>query len=166
MKRFLLTMVSLMAFFGGVAWGDTRSPSYVYADVVDVRPVYAHYYNERMECTRRNVRHDRHRHSRKNELLGTILGGAIGYELGKNSRNKDWITAGGLVTGNLIGRNRDYRHHRMHTVEQICEPVRDYHERLSYYDVQYNLNGRVYSTRMDHDPGSQVRVSISHQVID
>ena len=161
----LIAIVMLLASSAALAQG-----SYVLAPVTNVKPVYAEYYNTRTECVRSHSSRA-HRGSHRNErgsIVGALLGAAIGYEAGKHSRNKDVIIGAGAAAGYMIGRNHRGRHgrHHHHHVEQECYPVKDFHQRLAYYSVEYEFNGHLHVTRMDHDPGPTVRVAVNHTVID
>ena len=74
-------------------------------------------------------------------VAGAILGGSIGHDV--NNRKKQ--------TGSEV------------RYEQRCKTVDEYHteERLQGYDVTYEYNGNVYSTRTDNDPGSTLKVSVN-----
>jgi hypothetical protein len=40
-------------------------------------------------------------------LIGALLGGVGGYVLGRNSKNRNWIAAGGALLGGVIGKQID-----------------------------------------------------------
>jgi uncharacterized protein YcfJ len=46
--------------------------------------------------------------------------------------------------------------------EEVCETVYETTEELTLdgYDVTYRYAGQTHTTRMDHDPGSHVRVRV------
>ena len=87
---------------------------------------------------RRGHRHGRDHSNRSLAAAGAVIGGVIGNQVSKK-RHPD-------------GYRRGY--------ETRCEPRTGYRDepRLLGYDVTYRYNGRLYETRMDHDPGHEVRV--------
>lgn len=100
------------------------------------------------------------------EILGSILGAAVGNQFGSGS-GRDVATVAGAVLGGSLG--HDYKNRRMapygrtyQAVERRCGTVHDVHdeERIDGYDVTYRYHGRDYTTRMDHDPGDRLRVRV------
>ena len=103
-------------------------------------------------------------------IVGSIIGGVIGNQFG-SGRGKTAVTAAGAVLGGSLG--RDAYHHRRHhhggsghyttTYERRCETVYTTREerRADGYLVDYEYNGRTYTTRTSAHPGKRLRVSVS-----
>jgi uncharacterized protein YcfJ len=97
-------------------------------------------------------------------ILGSIIGGAIGSEVG-HGRHKGLVTAAGAVLGGSIGNDlyQGRRGDSVTSIERRCATVQGYRteERAVGYRVKYRYRGQVYVTRLDHDPGETVRVAVS-----
>lgn len=163
----------------------------VYADVVDVRPVYreVRYSEPRRECWteresyvveehRHGPRHGR-RHGGGDALVGGVIGGVIGNQLGRGG--SDGARAGATIAGAIIGsavaneasasaaRHRRHHSHRPRTVVRETRPVERcrtvddvrYEERLQHYDVTYRYEGRTFTTRLPRDPGPRLELQVS-----
>ncbi|MEM7195992.1 MAG: glycine zipper 2TM domain-containing protein [Pseudomonadota bacterium] len=101
--------------------------------------------------------------SRTPEILGAIVGAAVGRNFG-SGRGQDVATVAGAVLGGSIGRDVKHRRSGSRTVYQKrCETVDNYksEERLQGYDVTYQYNGDTYTTFTDHDPGETIKVSVN-----
>jgi len=105
-------------------------------------------------------------------LLGAVIGGTIGHQFG-NGNGRDAAT----VVGALIGassahenalRNAGPRtyvdHNRTRTRCADRYDERE-EERVVGYRVTYYYDGMRYTSRMDRDPGSTVRVAVSSRVV-
>jgi len=95
-------------------------------------------------------------------VLGAIIGGALGNQVGKGDGRKA-ATVAGAVIGGSIGHNQATRGDRYEGVERRCRIIEDYREerRLVGYDVEYRYRGEVYMSRLDYDPGDKLRVRVS-----
>lgn len=151
---------------------DTR---YVYAEVIDSRPIYQSVTvaSPTEECWQEEVRvrDSRHQGSNTPVLLSTIIGGAIGNAVGNNKSSQRVGTVVGAVLGHSVGRdivraNSHPQPARYQTV-QHCEEVTQYRdeERLIGWQVRYRFNGEEYSVRTDQDPGDRIRLRVSHDPV-
>ena len=81
------------------------------------------------------------------------------------------MTAAGAILGGSVARDAQ-RHHRQHhhaaresytTYEKRCETTHTYHDETQPdgYLVDYEYNGRVYTTRTHRHPGDRIRVTVS-----
>jgi len=145
----------------------SSAASYVYGDVLAATPVYRSVQvpNNRRVCWNENVVHVRRGSARGDTILGTVIGGLVGTQFGKGG-GRVAATAAGAVIGGSIANDYSHRHNRAErytTVEERCETRHEYthEERLSGYDVRYRYNGQVYTTRMQRDPGDQIRLRVS-----
>ncbi len=102
--------------------------------------------------------------SKTPEILGAIIGAAVGRNFG-NGRGQDVATVAGAVLGGSVGRDvKNRRNGSGRTVyEQPCETVDNYRteERIEGYDVTYRYNGDTYSTFTSNDPGHTIKVSVN-----
>lgn len=148
----------------------TAQPQYVFADVIETRPIYeaVTVSEPREECWNEQIRmSDKHRsESRTPVLISTIVGGAIGNALGNNKSSQRVGTVVGAVLGHSVGRdivsaNSRPQPARYQTV-QHCEMVSHYRdeERLTGYQVRYLFNGEEYTVHTDRDPGKRIRLRV------
>jgi len=113
-------------------------------------------------------------------VLGAIVGGVAGHQVG-SGRGNDAATAAGAVIGGLVGNQVDRDAGRVgpggppvtevqrapvdRTVER-CRIVQEVREARVGYDVRYAYNGREFQTRLDRDPGRFVQVSVNIQPVE
>jgi uncharacterized protein YcfJ len=107
-------------------------------------------------------------------VLGAIVGGVAGHQVG-SGRGNDAATAAGAVIGGLVGNQVDRQHGNVGPggttthVERVpvernvekCRTVQEVREARVGYDVRYEFNGRQFHTRMDRDPGKFLRVAVN-----
>lgn len=143
---------------------------YVYADVIESRPMYRSVTisSPREECWNEQVlvRESRRSGSRTPVLISTIVGGALGNALGNNKSSQRVGTVVGAVLGHSVGRdivsaNSHPQPARYQTV-QHCETVDDYREeeRLTGYRVRYLYNGEEFTVQTDRDPGDKIQLRV------
>jgi len=141
---------------------------YDYARVVDVDPIVSRVAvrSPQRECWYE----DRDVYSRPTSatptVLGAIIGGVIGHQIGSgHSRNVG--TVAGAVLGASVGHDVSTRHAGVETrsVER-CEvrTQHDWEERIDGYRVTYRYQGRTYDTVMPYDPGNRVQVRVGRDV--
>ena len=137
-----------------------------WADVLRVDPVYETYESTRPyeECYDAPVDHvDTRGNNAAGTVIGAIVGGALGNQVGKGDGRKAATVAGALI-GGAIGNNsarRDDRYYR--DTDTRCSTVgqRYTERRIAGYDVQYRYRGDVFMSHLDYDPGERMRVRIS-----
>lgn len=92
--------------------------------------------------------------------IGAVAGGLLGHLIG-GGRGNGLATAAGVVGGGYAG-NRIEKSEQDKHVESVvvhrCSAVANPNGNIAGYDVTYVYNGVTRTTRMDHDPGSTVRV--------
>lgn len=137
----------------------------VYAPVVRVYPIkQTEVYREpREKCYRERVEVPSHPSS-AGTIVGGVLGAAIGNKLGHGSSNRKLGTVAGAVVGATVGHGMSQANAHTHVENRdICETVYNetMQERVVGYDVEYRYEGKVYRTRMDHDPGNTIRLRVS-----
>ncbi|TDJ32781.1 MAG: glycine zipper 2TM domain-containing protein [Gammaproteobacteria bacterium] len=143
--------------------GESR---YVYAPVVSVDPIVhvVQVPDRRQECWDEQVTYaDGGGGSPGATIIGGILGAALGNQVGGGS-GRTIATAAGAVVGAVIGNQATRRPPRVYnTVETRCREVVDQftEQRIVGYNVAYEWQGEIYTTRMSHDPGDQVRLRVT-----
>ena len=112
---------------------------------------------ERCWVERRQAAQERDGPNIGRAILGGLLGGVIGHQIGGGS-GRDLATAGGAVAGALLGgnsgrerRDQPARDARRCTSQPSTEP--------SCWDVGYTFRGVQHQVQMSHEPGSTVSVN-------
>lgn len=145
---------------------------YDYAKVIEAEPItqQVRVATPRQECWDEEVAHydERGYRSATPTLLGSVIGGAIGNELGHHKDAKRAGIVVGAILGGSIGRDigqrvNDRRGGTYYTTEQVCRNYQDYHDeqRIVGYHVLYRYRGEVYSTETEHHPGDRIKVRVS-----
>jgi len=147
------------------AWAGHKDRGFDHARVVSAVPVYQTVripVDERV-CWQEQTRRPRH-HSAAPTVLGAVIGGVVGNQIG-HGHSKAPLTVAGAVIGGTIGhqvaRNNDHRHYYP-VVQERCEIQRNWHteQRIVAWDVAYKYRGRVYQTQMLDRPGKKIRVQV------
>jgi len=164
-------MIMVPAAMLVVAHGAQAGNYYAHAHVVQSTPVYETVERAvpRQVCYEERVTSPGHGagYSVTGPIVGAIIGGAIGNAVGHGKSNKRVGSVVGAVLGGSIGadisrRNR-VRYDAGYHTENVCRVVEEYvNERIiTGYDVTYEYAGETYSSRMDRDPGRQLRVRVN-----
>jgi uncharacterized protein YcfJ len=136
-----------------------------YAQVVSVTPVY----QDGGTGAPQQVCHDetvykkvppKDQHRIAGTVIGAVAGGLLGHMIGGGKGNTIATVAGaagGGYAGNRIEAN-EQNHNVKAEVVHRCTTVANPGGNIVAYDVTYVFNGVTRTTRMDHDPGSQVMV--------
>ena len=139
-----------------------------YARVISADPIYetVAYTRPHRECRyEERVVHE-HR-SKTPVILGTLIGGAIGNELGHREINKKVGTVAGAILGASIANDISHKHQRPAYTkrEKVCSKIRkvSYKEEITGYNVTYKYRGNVFETFMDQAPGDKIKVAVSIQ---
>lgn len=100
-------------------------------------------------------------------VLGTLIGGALGNELGHNTSNKKVGAVVGGALGATLARDWSHASRGKHSTsrpvsEEVCETQyrTEYEERIVGYNVTYRYQGQVYHTRTDEHPGKRLPVAV------
>jgi len=137
-------------------WADVLRVDPVYTDVQSSRP--------REECFEEEVGvRDTRGNNAAGTILGAIVGGALGNQVGKGDGRKA-ATIAGAVVGGAVGNNvarRDDAYGAQ--TETRCSTVNEMYteRRIVGYDVQYRYRGDVFLSQLDYDPGERMRVRVS-----
>ena len=180
MKKLAFAIASLCAAAGPVLAAESFTDR---ARVIQVRPIHERIPVSREECwndvqrtyeERRVTRSDTGAPIGPATVLGAIVGGVAGHQVG-SGRGNDAATAAGAIIGGIIGNQADRNQGRVGPggsvteVERVpvdrnverCRTVNEVREATLGYDVRYEYGGRQFQTRMDRDPGRQLRVSVN-----
>ena len=135
-----------------------------WADVLRVDPVYemAQAGPPHQECYDQPVTVQDNNHT-GGTVLGAIVGGALGNQVGKGDGRKA-ATVAGAVVGGVVGNRVSAANDRTYTdTTTNCRMVSDYpsQRRIAGYDVEYRYRGEVYVSRLGYDPGERLRVRVS-----
>ncbi len=153
------------------------------ARVLSVRPITERIPVSREQCWNDRVRSYEERRVTRSDtgaaigpgtVLGAIVGGVAGHQVG-SGRGNDAATAAGAVIGGLIGNQVDRDQGRVGPGERVteiervpvdrnverCRVVQEVREARVGYDVRYSYGGREFTTRLDRDPGQFLRVAVN-----
>jgi uncharacterized protein YcfJ len=184
MKKSAIAFAVLAATAGSLAYADSFGDR---ARVTSVRPVHERIPVAREECynetqrvyeERRVTRSDTGAAIGPGTVLGAVVGGVIGHQFGNSSGGRDRGTAAGAIVGGLVGNQVDRDRGNAGPgstteVERVpvdrnverCRTVNEVREATLGYDVEYEVLGRRFMTRMPHDPGRFVRVRVDVQPV-
>lgn len=141
--------------------------------VLSVRPIY-----ETVKIRKRHTHCDNHvsgyggvtvihQHAPEQILMGGIIGGIVGHELGRDG-NRGIATATGVVIGSMLAHNNSSisygaGYQQPHKT-RVCEKHVRVIERpaLVGYRVKYRYRGHVYITRTAEHPGKKIRIGHPH----
>ncbi|WP_136255315.1 glycine zipper 2TM domain-containing protein [Onishia niordana] len=164
MNKSIVIGTTLSVFgLGGLAVGAYQVSSYsqppepVYADILQVEAATRTIETPREVCE--NVVVNQQAPSRDpNRIIGTaagaIVGGLLGNQVGGGS-GKKIATVAGAVGGGLAGREVQGRIESGQTTTSTrreCHTVTDTRQEQLGYDVEYRVDGQVYSARLDEAP--------------
>ncbi len=163
-----LTLPGVFLVSSSNAIGNNSGRNIHEATVISANPVYrtVEIISPRQQCWEEAVAVPQKQYeSRTPEIIGAILGAAVGYQFG-SGRGQDAAAVAGAVLGGSIGHDSKHRKKQSSAVvryEQRCKTVDEIHseERLEGYNVTYRYNGDVYTTRTKNDPGSTIKVSVN-----
>ncbi len=136
------------------------------ARVISVEPIIeiVEVPEERQECWTEEVRYERGSNPNAGLVIGGIIGGIAGHQVG-GGRGKDVATVAGTIIGAAVGQDVARKSGtRPHTrYEDHCRIVTEYHEeeRVSGYWVTMRYRGELFTQRMDEEPGKFVPVKVS-----
>jgi uncharacterized protein YcfJ len=147
-------------------------PRYDTAQVIRVDPIIDRYRTDSREhCWYEQSGYRGRDDGSGGAVLGAIVGGALGNQVGKGD-GRTAATIAGAVIGGSIGYNVDrnngnydgYNGYRSGTVRR-CEVVGDYghdryDDRVVAYNVTYRYAGQTYRTVTNYHPGNRLRVSV------
>jgi len=141
-----------------------------YAQVIDVQPVFklVSVAEPSRECWNESVKKPVRRHVRNRDSAGgTLVGGIIGGAIGKHFGGGD---PGAVIAGTLVGaaighdassQNQTSREYYL-AEERRCHEYTEYRQEKQQdgYTVTYRYHGEIFTTHMDRDPGTRLRVRV------
>jgi len=145
--------------------------SFETARVVDVEPIREVHRTpvNREVCWDETVHVRERRRSHTPTVVGAIIGGVLGNQIGSGS-GRDVATAAGALLGGAVGHDASkVRDGRAYPVtRERCQIEREWRERTvdSGYRVTYEYAGRLHRTTMSHPPGDTIRVRVSVDPVD
>lgn len=146
----------------------------VYADVLRVDPIYdtVRVEQPREQCYDTEVqrRSGRYDNTNAGTIVGALVGGALGNQVGKGDGRRA-ATIAGAVIGGAVGREVDANDNpstSRRSVETRCHVVNEGYDerRIVGYDVEYRYRGEVFFSRLGYDPGEKLRVRVSVEPAD
>ncbi|UXI67288.1 glycine zipper 2TM domain-containing protein [Tahibacter amnicola] len=160
---------------------DYYGPRYDWATVVDVDPIIerSRYPVSREVCydepvTRYHSGHVSRRDTTGPTILGAVVGGALGNQVGKGDGRKAATIAGAVIGGSIghesARRRGDYHETRGYYTQDYetrCRRQTNYraNREVVGYRVTYRYHGDIYHTTMDHHPGNRLRVRVNGSVV-
>ena len=142
-----------------------------YATVTSVEKVYKQYRTEEpyQECYIQETLQNAGDGSATNEIIGAILGGAIGNKLGENSEDaKDVMTLAGIVLGASMANDAEKANStgQVMVSQEVCETKvkTSFVNKLSHYLVHINYEGRdlTFATKnRPYDDIIKVKVTVN-----
>lgn len=98
---------------------------------------------------------------------GAVIGGVLGNQVG-GGNGKKVATAAGAIVGGIIGKNVQAKHQAnqtYQTTERECRIERG-EDRVTGYDVTYEVDGESATVFMNHKPGKQLPLVMDEPVTD
>jgi len=143
-----------------------------YATVTSVEKVYKQYRVEKpyQECYIKETLQNQGDGSATNEIIGAILGGAIGNKIAEDSSDtgKDVMTLAGIVLGASIANDAEKANSTDQVVvsQEVCETKvkTSFENRLSHYLVHIDYEGRdltYTSKKRPYDDVIKVKVTVN-----
>ena len=162
MKIIVKSLVLISLFLGTQL---VIAGSYVdYATVTSVEKVYKQYKTEEpyQECYIKETLQNQGDGSATNEIIGAILGGAIGNKIAEDSSDagKDVMTLAGIVLGASIAHDEELANSTGQVLvsQEVCETKvkTSFEKRLSHYLVHIDYEGRDLSFTSNKGPYDDV----------
>ena len=166
MKIIVKCLVLISLFLGTQL---VMAGSYVdYATVISVEEVYKQYRTEEpyQECYIKETIQNQGDGSATNEIMGAILGGAIGNQFGEGE-GKEVMTLAGIVLGASMANDAEKANSSGQVVvsQEVCETKvkKSIERRLSHYLVHIDYEGRdlaFTSKKRPYDDVIKVKVTV------
>ena len=139
------------------------------ARVISATPRYERVNSPRQDCRTEYVResyYEPRERSLGGAIIGGVAGGLLGHTVGRGNGKVAAAAVGagvGAIVGDRMGNDRDYggRERVESRPVERCVSVDNWHQVPAGYLVNYEYNGRQYSTATDRDPGRFIPVSVN-----
>ena len=157
----ILTAGIVLALASNVATGAQGFETEV--TVLDSSPryVWVREYRPERVCKEVQVSRSAGHNSHTPEIVGAIVGGALGKEISDSRTSK----VAGALLGASIARDIEKSNQRNAgtTTEVVCETINKEVEvrQLEGYDVTYEFGGKVFNGVVNSNPGNRIRVWVS-----
>ena len=131
-----------------------------YARVLSVTPVTDTVSAPREVCEDRVIerRVEERDGNKGGAIAGAVIGGLLGNQVG-GGKGRKLATVGGAVAGGFAGKEIDERQDNSRIVAENvrdCRTVEDVQEVTVAYEVEYEYEGDIRTTRMAHAPESDL----------
>lgn len=168
----LFGLIAATVSLPALASHDDRDDNYEdRARVISVAPQFERVNSPRQECRTEYVResyYEAPQRSLGGAVIGGVTGGLLGSTIGRGNGRVAAAAVGagvGAIVGDRVDNDRGYGnrgHERVETrpVER-CVTVDNWQNIPAGYLVNYEYNGRQYSTVTDRDPGRFIPVNVS-----
>lgn len=161
-----LAAMSTVAFaHNPPAPNDPAHVHYAWANVTRVNPIYrmVQVSNPHQQCYQQPVVHREDGSHTAGTILGAVIGGVLGNTVGKGD-GRQAATVAGAVVGGAVGNHVAKRNDRV-VQDSVthCSQVQSVGQerRIVGYRVEYRYRGHAYTSRMDYDPGTRLRVQVT-----
>ena len=140
-------------------YGQRPNERLYQADITSVRAVVANQNQQRCWVEREAVTQNRGSANVPGALLGAVIGGILGHQVGGGS-GRDAATAVGVVAGAAVGGNTN-RDRGSQVATQDVQRCTSAPQQLQpdYYDVTYNFRGMEHRVQMATPPGATLTVN-------
>ena len=145
-------------------------PAPTLAHVLTVEPISRSWQVPREDCHVVEVQRQApitSEHNTAGTLLGAVVGGVLGNQVG-GGNGKKVATAAGILAGGYTGnriQDNQQRSRTYTTTELQCSTVYDTRSEITGYQVTYLLGDERGSVRMDHRPGDTLPVNNGQVIV-
>ena len=173
-QTLLIGLIAATVALPALAGHDERDDNYRednYQDrarVISVAPQFERVNAPRQDCRTEYVResyYEAPQRSLGGAVIGGVTGGLLGSTIGRGNGRVAAAAVGagvGAIVGDRVDNNRrDYGRERVATRPvESCVTVNNWHQVPAGYLVNYEYNGRQYSTVTERDPGRFIPVQV------
>lgn len=161
MKTTKVIAASLTALAGMSLISNAYAASFDdYATVTSLTPAYREVNQRQNVCEDVQVYNQGSGGSTTGTVIGGIAGGLLGNQVG-GGNGRTAATAIGAVVGAMTGNNLGASNNGGVSTRQQCHVVNNVVNEQAGYTVTYEYAGRTFTSRMAHDPGPSMRVSVA-----
>jgi uncharacterized protein YcfJ len=167
----IITVAASVGLLFSAPMAHADAAFYDQARVRDVSPEYEKINVPRTECRSEYVPNSYRRRDTGNLLgpvIGGVAGGLLGAQVGRGNGRTAAAAAGaaiGALTGDRLSRGDDDYGYGEREVRR-CSDVDHWERRIVGYRVDYEYQGRNYTTVLPYDPGNRLRVRVSVDPVD
>jgi uncharacterized protein YcfJ len=168
-QTLLIGLIAATVSVPALAGHDDRDDNYEdRARVISVAPQFERVNTPRQECRTEYVResyYEAPQRSLGGAVIGGVTGGLLGSTIGRGNGRVAAAAVGagvGAIVGDRVDNNRrDYGRERVATRPvESCVTVDNWSQVPAGYLVNYEYNGRQYTTVTERDPGRFIPVQV------